>query len=360
MSVLSTDSTWTLVNHLRRADELLNDPARASHLEDFRGQLVQAFGEEPTIQFLTHVPVHGPEDALELPLADYLGSVIGAQHAALYRVSPINGHWVCVAAWGPHLPRWTEERVLLRWLMAHGSLLRSRLSLDGLSISQAERLFQELDTLQAELVVPCILNEGAVSVLVAGPPLLGAYGLSECLRLSLYHVAILGCQRRQALDLPPKAETRRQQELDAFHALKDLWFALKPVQPVPLLLLDELPKVVERLTRYFGACGFTVSGATREDEALDLVQTVHPSCLIVDLSLRQRMPLRLLEELTKTSPQVIVLGTTTGHTDHREAVAREFGVTRIFRKPLRLTLLAPALFEAALERTTQGVETPSL
>lgn len=70
------------------------------------------------------------------------------------------------------------------------------------------------------------------------------------------------------------------------------------------------------------------------------------------------MPLRLLEAVTQHIPEAILLGMTTGYSDHAEAVAREFGVTRIFRKPLRLTCLATALLEAALDRAVQRVDAP--
>lgn len=345
---------WATFTQLVRAHALLSDPARDHALDRFREQLVAAFGEEPTVDLMLNVPIYGPDDVLELSLADYVGLCLPVRHAAVYQADPVNGILRCVAAFGHHVEALHSDSELFRWVVEHGSLLRSTLSLDDLSVSHAQRLLDELEGLQAELIVPCVLNESLTSLLVIGPPVMGAYGLTECLRLGLYSIAILGCRQRRALNLPTKTEIRRKEELEAFKSLKALWFAMKPTVPIPLLLLDEMPKVVERLTRYFTACGFWVQGTTREEDARQIVASRRPPCLIVDLSLFQRMPLRLLEDAARYCPGAIVLGTTTGFADHHEAVAMEFGVTTICRKPLHVMRLASGLFEAVLDRHVRG------
>ena len=59
------------------------------------------------------------------------------------------------------------------------------------------------------------------------------------------------------------------------------------------------------------------------------------------------------------APGTVLVGTTTGYSDTDESLAWEFGIHRIFRKPIRVTALAHALFEAALDLSLKAELAPS-
>lgn len=349
MPLLAPERFWQTLDPLLRAHTLLNEPSRWEALEAFRQQLIAWGGEEPTISMFLRWPVHRPEDVADVSLVEYVGAHLNGSHAALYAPQP-DGSFRCVASFGHHQETLRSDGLLLPWLRLQGILIRSELTLQELSVSQAEALLGELDVLRAEVVIPCGVADDLLAVFVLGPPLLEPYGDRECLRMSLYSLAMSACRRRQMAGDLSRHERHRRAEAETLRRLTTLWAAVKPAAPLSLLILDEMPGVVSRLCRYFNALGFSVRGTTTEVRTRELLQVTGFDSLILDLSLRQRMPLRLLDAVATHAPQALLLGMTTGFSDHAEAVAREFGVTRIFRKPLRLTLLASALLEMALDR----------
>jgi CheY-like chemotaxis protein len=156
--------------------------------------------------------------------------------------------------------------------------------------------------------------------------------------------------------LPTRAQRRTQEQEETVRALQDLWAALRPPQGLRLLLVDEMPKVVERLGEGFKAFGFEVAGCASEAEAVTLLESFSPQLMLLDLSLNRQLPVAVLKAALHHVPGAIILGTTTGQyaeadAADRHAVARELGVQSILRKPLDLAPLTQLVLEAALRLT---------
>ena len=303
-----------LLAYSREASVALTDPTRLDALERFRTALMRVCGEEPTVSVSLSGSVHSPADLAELSLADHLDWGLKARHGAVYYIEEGSQHApVCLAAFGRSTPALRNEGVLLPWLLEHGPLVRSDLTLSDLSLSEAERLIAELDELDASLVVPCPVNGCLRLVIVVGPPVVGRYEGTESLKLSLHGLAILRALARRQHGVPTRLEAAASQEARALRMLEELWRALKPAEPIRVMVVDEIPKTAERLATLFGAWGFDVTGVTTEAEACENVQRLQPHIVVVDLSLGRRLPRRFLEMIRTAAPDTRLLGTTTGY-----------------------------------------------
>lgn len=338
-----------------RLHQRLTEPSRLAELEAFRHQLIALCGEEPRLALCLGGSLRGPEDLAEVCLTDYLGSILRAQHSALVRLQA-DGTTTCLTAFGRAPGAIQPDGLLLPWLIEHGPLVRSQLSLEGLSAAEGERLLAELDRLEAELVVPLGMDDGLWGLFIVGPSLDEAYGAYDVLRLGLYSWRLLQAMTRHAQGLPTRSQQRTQEQGDAVRALHELWAALRPPQGLRLLLLDEMPKVVGHLTESFTSFGFAVAGCASEQEAVALLEAFSPQLLLLDLSLHRRLPVAVLTAALRHVPGAIILGMTTGQyaeadAADQHAVARELGVQSILRKPLDLAPLTQLVLESALRLT---------
>lgn len=337
----------------------LTEPGRLTALEAFRAQLITLCGDEPTLALSLAGRLRGIEDLAEVFLTDYLGSILQARHSTLFQIQA-DGTAACLAAFGRAPGQIQTDGTLLPWLVTHGLLVRSQLTLEGLSAEEGARLLDELDALEADVVVPLTVNDGLWGLLVVGSPLEGASGPWEVLRLSLYGVRLLREIRRKGLGLPTTIKRRAQEHEETVRALHELWEVVKPPGGLRLLLVDEMPTVVERLTERFSAFGFTVAGCTSEVEAIAWLDSFAPQLIVLDLSLNRRLPVAVLKAALHRVPTAIILGTTTGQyaeadAADRHAVARELGVQSILHKPLDLFPLTQVVLEAALRLTVQEI-----
>lgn len=348
----------SLLDQLERQAVLhqrLTEPTRLAELEAFRAQLLRLCGEEPMLSLCLEGRLRGPEDLADIALTDYLGVILKARHSALYAHQG-DGAFACLAAFGLTPGPIQPDGVLLPWLIEQGPLVRAQLSLEGLSAEEGARLLQELDALEAELVVPLGMGDGLWGLLVVGPSLDRAYGAYEVFRLSFYAWRLLQAMARQAQHLPTRSQRRAQEQEKAVRTLQTLWEVMKPPQGLRLLLLDEMPKVVEQLSESFRGFGFEVAGCASEQEAIRLVETFSPHLLLLDLSLNRRLPVAILTAALHHVPQAVILGMSTGQYEEADAadqhaVARELGVQAILPKPLDLVPLTQLVLEAAMRLT---------
>ena len=326
----------------------LSRPDRLASLEEFRQQLIAACGEEPAVLMTLGALVMSMEDLSTVSLADYFGWLLKARHGAIYRFEE-NG-FRCFASFGS-VPGWVGEQAILpRWLAEHGLLIRSKLTLTGLTAEESEALLCELDALDAALIAPIMVNEALWGFLTVGPSLAWDYDGSEGLYLSLYGLNIVSCLHRKAKCLPVREETQILKEEKTLQRTMELWVALKPSQhPMRLLLVDEEFEVVEYLTRFFARWGLEVKGTTSEEDALSILKEFRPNLMMTDLSLNHRLPLKLLKAAQALLPEAAVLGTTANRSTPMDALALEMGVRQIFRKPCFFSRLAHGVFETALD-----------
>ena len=343
---------WQRFQQELKDGEALSRVERVEDLEAFRHALCEVCGEDPTIFTSLWQLVQSADDLVELSLSDYFGWHLKARHGAIYQARP-DGMFHCLAAFGRQTGRLRTDGVLLPWLLKHGPLIRSRLTLTGLSVGEAETLLQELDALDAALVIPLAINEALWGVIVIGPPIVGCYDDTEPLHLTLYSLAILRCLARRQQGLPTKSKRQAQEETASLQAVVQFWEVVRPAQPLKLLILDEEPKTVEPLCRFFDTRGFSVYGVTTEADALVVVAQQRPHLLLVDLSLHRRLPVSLLNAVRLHVPNAVLIGTTTERDEAMDRLARSFGVQPIVRKPCRFARLAHVVFEAALHFSMQ-------
>lgn len=326
----------------------LSQPKRLADIEQFRQALVDVCGEEPTVLMNLDPPVRCLDDLVEVSLADYFGWLLRARHGAVYQWW--QGSYRCLAAFGTHPRQVSQGGVLAQWLLDNGLLIRSKLTLAGLTAEESETLLRELDLLEAHLVAPIVFNDTLWGFFIAGPPIIGEYNGSEGLYLSLYGVSIMNCLTRRQQGLPSRQEAKRMEEDEALEEVLKLWVALRPRKGrIPLLVVDEEPDAVKALTSFFNRWGLEVAGATSEEEALEILKRTHPQIILVDFSLKRSFPKKLLEAARDFVPEAILLGTTAAHNDTWDKFALSLRVQRIFRKPCRLARMAKAVFEAALD-----------
>lgn len=347
-----TAKFWKQLDRVLQQHAILDHPARAKELEAFRQSMITHFGEDPSISLCLRWPPQSMADGIELGFTDYL-SLLAVQHAAIYQVSA-QGTIECRAAFGREPIRIRSDAALLPRLVEHGMLVRSQLDINNLSLEEAEELVEEVDALQAELVVPIAVDEGLWGFLVVGPSLHLPYTCQEHMRLGLYGFALLRSHARYALGLPTRSHVQREANDEACEAMKILWLGLKPSKPLKLLILEEMPKALNLLHRYFQEVGFEVYGCTNEVDARRQLYYRSPQLCLVDLSLHQQFPQQLLTVAKIWQPDTVLLGTTASSTEAQEAEARRLGVIDIFRKPVSLSRLARMIFEHALSLTVHS------
>ena len=353
----SSLNDWQRLKEELKVGLNLSQPERLAALEEFRQRLVRVCGEEPSIVMTLGHPVYCLEDLVDVPLSDYLGWLLKASHGAVYRWQ--EGSFQCLASFG-FPPRQVNEQALLpQWLLEHGLLVRSKLTLEGLTAEEAELLLQELDTLDAHLVVPITFNEDLWGFFTVGPPLAGGgYDGSEGIYLNLYGLSVMNCLERRRQNLPTRKEMRFREEDKALREVMELWAALKPRQTkVKLLIVDEEPEAVDVLTRFFTDWGFDVKGATTEEVAIEDLEQRLPQLLLIDLGLNWRFPKDLVEIARALVPEGILLGTTAVRNEAWDELVLGLGVQQIFRKPCRFARLVMGVFEAALNISVRAEPT---
>jgi len=259
---------WGRIRAMLRGEE--DERRRAGRLaavEEFRRQLVERCGEEPTV-FV------GME--AEVGLADYLGTVLQARSGAVYWRR--GEEFRRLAQFG--LPAKGEisrsarndvsagaqdavgaESALPRWLAQNGLLVRPRLRLSGMSAEEAEMLLAELDRLDARLVSPVVVNEDLWGFISAGPGCAPAPAAApdagDELYLSLYAINLAQCVSRRRMGLPTRAETEARQQAEQLKQAEQLWAVLRPgTRRVRLAVLDTEEEAAHSLCRFFDQWGF--------------------------------------------------------------------------------------------------------
>lgn len=350
---------WQRLREEVRAGVNLSSPDRLAAVEEFRGELVAACGEEPTVAMTLGRAVLCSEDLVDVPLADYLAWFLKARHGVIYRWD--GEEFRSLAAFrNSSTPEIGQGAILPRWLLEHGVLVRNELKLADLSADESERLLRELDALDAALVIPITLNEALWGFLAIGSPLAGVYDGSEGLYLNLYGLAVLSSLERRRQGLPTRQEQEIRQEDEALKEVMELWVALKPSHTrLRLLIVDEETEAVKTLSRFFSDWGFEVSGASTEETAIEELVRLNPHLLLADLSLHWKFPKRLVETARSVVPAAVLLGTTTVRNEAWDELVMSAGVQQIFRKPFRFARLAKTIFEAALSVSLEAGSTTS-
>lgn len=338
---------WKQIAADLKAEAGLNDPARLLALEQFREALISTCGEEPAVGMTFGQPVRCLEDLVEVPLTDYLGWHMKAQHASVYRWD--GKSFRRLAAFGAYLPQISQHTLLPQWLLDNGLLVRSKLRLAGLTAEEAELLLEELDSLRAELVVPVVWNEHLWGFLTIGAPLAGQYDGSESLYLGLYGMNLVHCLERRRQGLPTREEARFREGQRALEETLELWAALRPRHSkLRLLILDEEPEMVRLLSRYFDQWGLEVVGTSSEEKALEDLARRRPQILLIDFSPQWRVPEQLIRSARVTVPEAVLLGTSTSRNEAVDAQVLKLGIHQIFRRPCFFARLAKGVFEAAI------------
>lgn len=303
-----------------------SDSARLAGLERFRQQLVASFGEEPTALITEPETRDTPQGCVvtEVALTDYFGWFLKAGSGAVYQAE--GERFRLLAGFRPEggLSPSAEFTHLARWLLANGPLVRSKLNLADLSAEEAETLLAELDTLQADLAVPIVVNETLWGFLTAGRPAGEEYDGSEALYLMLYGLSIASCRQRRKQGLLPKAEAEDLRDSQILRELQELWVSLRPTQRrIRLLIQEEEPDSAQMLSHFFSQWGFEVH-----------------------LGKNQKGPPPSTKGSDPVNPHLI-LAVGTRHIELKTAGDLP-GTLPAFRKPCRFALLARWIFEAAI------------
>lgn len=333
-----------------KACQTLGDPDRLNGLKDFQQSLQIWCGEDPGVFFSLTRRVQGPDHIGRLSLADDLAVFLQAQHAALY-YRKTDGAFELIAAFGKPTGPIQFPGLLIRWLMEHDApLVCTQLSLQGLSLQEAESLLEEVDALGASVVVPLTtwLDGELKGVLVVGPPLAGEYGQEEILRLCQHGQAIMKALLHRESGRPTYGEIQAEREAMTRKVIDEWWPLFQPNPPLRFLILDELPEVADYLCELFAMRGISAEGYSSQEEALKALDKLRPDVLLVDLSLHQKMPLTLLKSVAAQFPEALLFGITTGWTNTDDSVATELGVRRIFHKPCRIEPMVYEILEAIL------------
>lgn len=293
-------------------------------------------------------PVRCLEDLVNVPLTDYLGWQIQASHGAVYQWDGKN--FQCTAAFLGSYPRQIgADTFLPQWLLDHGLLVRSKLTLAGLTAEESELLLKELDLLAAELVVPIALNENLCGFLTLGPQVGEAYDGSEGLYLSLYSMNLISNLDRRQRGFETREERWFREGQKTLEEVAKLWIALKPTHSkVKLLVLDQEPEIVQILSGFFEKWGMEVTGTISEEAALEALGRRRPDILLLDFSYQWHVPERLIQAARMMAPEAVLLGTSTIRNDQVDEQVLRLGIDQIFRRPCFFARLAKEVFEAAI------------
>lgn len=341
-------NAWRWIEQESIQSQQLNDPKRLDSLEQFRQKLEEVFSEEPSIAMTFGQPVRCAEDLTDVGLSDYLGWKLKARHAGLYRWD--GSRFPCVAGFGRR-PRWLTRHALLpQWLLEHGPLVRSKLTLTGLTAEESETLLGELNLLDAHLAAPIVVNDGLWGFLAMGDTVGGCYDDAAEPHLGLYGYSILNAWQRRSMGLPTRTEMLYREGRKAMERSIELWLALRPAGfRLRLLILDELPHLPRWLEMFLEGYGFEVQGTTSEKEAISILGEWRPHAALVDFSPHWRVPERFLKVAQRARPAPVLVGNSTSRNEEADALVQSLGVGQIFRRPCFFPRLAKGLFDAAVE-----------
>lgn len=276
MSSLGVSELRALERELRSAAEV-GRTERLTALEGFRRQLVEGCGEEPTVLMGLKMLTPSFDDLFDVSLADFFIWFLRARSGAVYLAGPDADGLQRVAGFGQNPLRARSDGPVARWVLQHGMLVRSRITLAGLTAEEGEDLIAELDRMQANLVAPILVNESLRGLLVAGPRIGGDYQGGEGYYLSLFGMSVLACLERRRLNLPAKFEAEAARQAEALDQAQALWNALRPAdERLKLLILDEEHDAAAGLNWFFRRCGFETLGTTGSH---DLRLTVLPEAI---------------------------------------------------------------------------------
>ena len=343
-------SLWQRLCRHAEIASALSDPRRIGELEAFRRALITACGDEPRVGLASNDParVLAFADPLELPMTEYLGLVLAARHAALYELE-VTGEFACLARYGAAAAPLPADGVLASWLVERGPLIRSTLSLDGLSLEESEALLGELDRLNAACLVPLCVEEHVTHVLALGASWWRAYDAMDAAALSLALAACSRSRARMSAGLPSVTAAQHGEEARECEAVLSLWQSLRAGSSVRVLVVDESPKVVEILTQLFHSFGLLVTGCSDELQTIEALQRERPDLVVLDLSFRRRVPAEVVRAMRVWTPEAVVFGMTSGFGEMFLEPWMAPVVQSVFRKPLRLAALLRAVLEAACE-----------
>ncbi len=255
-----------------RCGEEMGRAERLTALEAFRRQLVEGCGEEPTVAMGLKMLSASFDDLFDVSLADFFIWFLKAQSGAVYLAGPQGLRRMAGFGQDPHPPSVDPGGPVSRWVLQHGTLVRSRITLAGLAAEEGEDLLAELDRLQAHLVAPILVNESLRGLFVAGARLGGEYQGGEGYYLGLFGMSILACLERRRLNLPTRSEAEAARQAEALDQAQALWRALRsPEERLKLLILDEEHDAAAGLRWFFRRCGFETPGTA---ESHDLRLTV--------------------------------------------------------------------------------------
>ncbi len=347
MTLARTDLYKRLIRELKQMGSLVQpeSPARAQR---FRAEMTAACGEEPAVLMSGEFASSLCDDLVEVPLSDYLVWFLKTKQAAVYRNA--GGTFRKIAGFGKTPAEIAEDSAVTRWIWRNGPLVRNHLTLAGLSAQEAESLLLELDTLDAALISPVLLNDGLWGFILVGPGSAGKpFDTGAALYLNLYGVSLAGCFERRAAGAAARSKTWASEQDRALKEAQELWASFKPRENrVKLLILEEEPQTADSLTRFFRGWGFDAAGVAREEEVLGYLRRFPAHLFLADMNLRSGLSLKTLEAARILAPEAVFFGTATGRPGISESIAKRLGIQRIFMKPCRFAGMAKELFEAAL------------
>jgi CheY-like chemotaxis protein len=109
----------------------------------------------------------------------------------------------------------------------------------------------------------------------------------------------------------------------------------------PILIVDDDPLFRDSISTALSLHGFPTRVAANGRDALEAIESVRPSLLLLDVSMPVLDGPGLLDELKRRKIRVPVVIVTAGHDG--EALARKFGVVAYLRKPVALPRLLDAI-----------------
>lgn len=347
---MTLTALWRQIQSQMKAGRELSAPPRLAALEQFRRELTALCGEEPAIWMGLTTPVGSASDVGQVYLSDYIGYSLKARHAAVYGRKETEG-FARLAGFGTAAPASIEgESPLPQWLLANqGPLMREKLTLAGLSAQEAAALLEELDRLNAGLVVPLLINDRLWGFFLIGQSHSGPIEEEAFLYLALFGMNLVTALGRRRLGLTTSAQAWANQEAKSLLEIQEIWRALKPSQgALRFFIFDEETETLRLLSGYFKRWGFEIAAASEEEEGIRALKRQRPHLALIDLSFRRCLPVRLLKAAGVWAPEAILLGTSALRNAAAEEEARLLGVHQIFQKPVMFARLARTVFEAAL------------
>ncbi|PIQ82785.1 MAG: hypothetical protein COV76_01860 [Candidatus Omnitrophica bacterium CG11_big_fil_rev_8_21_14_0_20_64_10] len=341
--------------HFRHLEAIASDSGETLPPPDmirFRQEIQQLCGgEEPTIWLGIDADDPVPEEPGEMELTDFLAICMLSRRAFLYGAR--QDHFERIAATHPADAALPGKHPLFCWLFENGPLVRSHLTLKGLSAADSEALLKQLDRLGVNLVIPIPVNGGLWGILALDTPRAEEPGLF--LYMGLYGLSLLQAAAQARAGLPSRQATRALRETREMEELQAIWRMVRPRgRALRLLILDEEPDAAEWMARFFEGIGFEAVAFSTTAEAEAWIKRRKPDLAILDLSFQGRMPANFLERLKNRAPEAPWIGLTAAPADRPRgmelALSVRYPVRRVLRKPITLTRLAIPILQMALER----------